>query len=58
MNEKLAFRILMLNEIQEVSQIYGLEVPLLQEDRGAFLKRFFSSQPFNIEGDQVIRTRS
>ena len=25
----------------EISQIYGLELPLLQEDRAAFLKRFF-----------------
>ena len=30
----------------EISQIYGLELPLLQEERAAFLKRFlFRTSP-------------
>ncbi|WP_262079920.1 M20/M25/M40 family metallo-hydrolase [Streptococcus sp. Marseille-Q5619] len=36
----------------EISQIYGLELPLLQEDRAAFLKRFFFEPALNIEGIQ------
>ena len=36
----------------EISQIYGLELPLLQEDRVAFLKRFFFEPALNIEGIQ------
>lgn len=37
---------------EEVSRIYGLELPLLQEDRMAFLKRFFFEPALNIEGIQ------
>ena len=36
----------------EISQIYGLELPLLQEERAAFLKRFFFEPALNIEGIQ------
>ncbi len=35
---------------EEISRIYGLNY-LLQEDRAAFLKRFFRASP-NIEGIQ------
>ena len=43
----------------EISQIYGLELPLLQEDRVAFLKRFFF-EPAQYRRDSVrlSRTRS
>lgn len=37
---------------EEVSRIYGLELPLLQEERMAFLKRFFFDPALNIEGIQ------
>ena len=37
---------------EEISQIYGLELPLLQEERTAFLKRFFFEPALNIEGIQ------
>lgn len=37
---------------EEISRIYGLELPLLQEDRAAFLKRFFFEPALNIEGIQ------
>ena len=41
---------------EEISQIYGLELPLLQEERAAFLKRFFLSQPSISKGfSQVIK---
>ena len=37
---------------EEVIRIYGLELPLLQEERMAFLKRFFFDPALNIEGIQ------
>ena len=43
---------------EEVSRIYGLELPLLQEERMAFLKRFFSSQRLiSKESSLVIKVR-
>ena len=41
---------------EEISRIYGLELPLLQEERAAFLKRFFLSRPLISKGfSQVIK---
>ena len=53
MNVNWPWWILTLNEIQGKSaRFYGLELPLLQEDRAAFLKRFFFEPALNIEGIQ------
>ena len=42
----------------EISQIYGLELPLLQEDRAAFLKRFFLNQLLISKGfSRVIKDK-